>query len=103
MRYAWDRNKSRANRSKHGVSFEIATRVFDDPYALSVQDRVVDGEERWQTIGLIEGVLVLLVAHTVSGDEPAGGGEETIRIISARKATSRERKAYEQKRQGRTD
>jgi uncharacterized protein (DUF4415 family) len=76
--------KSRANRGQHGVSFEIAVRVFDDPHALSVQDRIVDGEERWQTIGLIEGILVLLVAHTVS-DSPREDGEETVRIISARK------------------
>jgi uncharacterized DUF497 family protein len=51
MRFEWDPNKSRANRRKHGVSFETASLVFDDPNHLSVQDRFEEGEERWQTLG----------------------------------------------------
>jgi len=51
----------------------------------------VDGEERWQTLGLMAGAVVVLVAHTAEEKE----GEEVIRIISARKATPRERKIYE--------
>ena len=58
------------------LAFETAVRVFDDPYGLSVQDRIVDGEARWQTIGLIEGVVVLLVAHTVCDDDPTAGDAE---------------------------
>ena len=52
----------------------------------------MDGEERWHTLGLVGGMIVLLVVHTYSEQ----GGEESIRIISARKATSHERNMYEQ-------
>ncbi|HTZ74042.1 MAG TPA: BrnT family toxin [Candidatus Aquilonibacter sp.] len=90
MRVAWDRAKERSNRRKHGLSFDTAARVFLDPLQLTRLDRIVDGEERWQTIGTIEGVLVL-VAYTVS-EEP----DEAIRIISARRATRRERIEYEE-------
>jgi uncharacterized DUF497 family protein len=91
VRIEWDENKNRANQRKHGVSFELAQEAFDDPLALSKLERVVGGEERWHTLGLVEDV-VLLVTHTVQDDE----GEEVIRIISARKATARERRYYEQ-------
>ncbi len=92
MRFEWDEAKARINKAKHRVSFETAVRVFDDPYHLSRLERHEAGEERWQTLGLVEGVVVLLVVHTYrSGEE----GEETIRIISARKATRKERWEYE--------
>ncbi len=92
MRFDWDDNKNKANQVKHGVSFETASQVFADPLALSIQDRHVGSEERWQTIGQVGGVVVLLVAHAYrTGDE-----DEVIRIISARKATKRERRHYEQ-------
>jgi len=91
LRFHWDERKSRRNLAKHKVSFETARLVFDDPGALSVVERVVEGEERWQTLGLAGGVVVVLVAHTVEIEE----GEEIIRIISARKATASERKIYE--------
>lgn len=90
MRCEWDESKNRHNLRKHGIGFETASLVFDDPHALSEQDRIVDGEERWQTIGTI-GALVVLVAHTWWGKD----GEEVIRLISARKASSAERKNYE--------
>ncbi|MES9844884.1 MAG: BrnT family toxin [Candidatus Sedimenticola sp. 6PFRAG5] len=92
MRIDWDENKNRLNKANHQVSFETAQHVFDDPHHLSVQDRHVDGEERWQTLGSIGGVVVLLVAHT---HRETGQGE-VIRIISARKATKHERKRYEE-------
>jgi hypothetical protein len=66
--------------------------VFEDPYSFSRFDRMKDGEERWQTLGIAGGVVVLLVAH-VDYEE---GGEEMVRIISARKATPSERKTYEE-------
>ena len=91
MRFEWDEAKNRRNRVKHRISFETAIAVFDDPSSLSILDRVVEDEERWQTLGLIDGVLVVLVAHTCREEE----GEEVIRIISARKATPRERSWYE--------
>jgi uncharacterized DUF497 family protein len=90
VEFAWDERKNRTNRKKHGVSFETAILVFDDPYHLTRQDREVDGELRWQTIGMVNRVHVLLVAHTVSEDE------EVVRILSARKATRRERSMYAQ-------
>ncbi|MEA5114476.1 MAG: BrnT family toxin [Geobacteraceae bacterium] len=74
------------------MSFEVACLVFDDPFHLCCQDRIVDGEERWQTIGMVGGVLLLLVAHTWEDAE----GEMVIRVVSARKADARERKRYEE-------
>jgi uncharacterized DUF497 family protein len=88
--FEWDEDKARRNRRKHGVGFEDAVRVFDDPYALVEQDRVESGEPRWQTIGLVGGVVLLLVAHTVR--EEVGG--EVIRIVSARRANKKERNRY---------
>ena len=93
MRFEWDEYKDRLNRAKHGVSFETARLVFNDPLHLSVQDRVVAGEARWQTLGLADNAVVLLVAHTYRTE---GLGQEVIRIISARKATRNERRRYEQ-------
>ena len=92
MRFVWDAEKNRRNRVKHRVSFETAALVFEDPHALSIQDRVVEGEERWQTLGRVGDITLLLVAHTVHEEN----GEEVIRIISARTATAHERRAYEQ-------
>jgi uncharacterized DUF497 family protein len=90
MRFEWDEAKDRHNFKKHGIDFETAKLVFEDPYVLSDIDRVIDDEERWQTVGTI-GVLVVLVAHTWWDED----GEEVIRLISARKASSAERKPYE--------
>ena len=92
-RFEWDPAKAESNRRKHGVSFETATRVFADPFALTVQDRIEQGESRWQTLGIVEGYLLLLVAHTIWDDDE---GTEVIRIISARRAEPKERKRYEQ-------
>lgn len=92
MRFEWDPRKNAANRSKHGVSFETACRVFEDPLVLSYPDRIVGDQQRWQSIGLVDGVVLLLVAHTVIEAE----NEDVFRIISARKATRYEREQYEQ-------
>ena len=78
------------------MSFETATRTFADPYLLTRQDRIENGELRWQGIGMVDGLLVLLVAYTVG---EADDGTEVLRIISARKAEPKERKRYEQDRQ----
>jgi uncharacterized DUF497 family protein len=93
LRFTWHPQKAASNERKHGVSFEIAARVFLDPFALSEQDRIEGGEYRWQTIGAVEGVLILLVAHTV---EDEADGTEIIHIISARRAERRERRRYEE-------
>ena len=90
MIFAWDDNKNRINRRKHGVSFEAAGRVFEDPRAVSYVEPVVEGRERWHTIGLAGGITVLLVVHTVEEEN----GEEKVRIISARKADPSERALY---------
>lgn len=94
VRFEWDPAKARSNARKHGVSFEIAIHLSDDPDGLVEQNRVEDGERRWQTLGLIDGVLLLLVAHTVHEEEE----HEVIRIISARRADGQERKRYEKER-----
>ena len=93
-RFEWDENKAFKNLTKHHVSFETTARVFADPFALSRQDRIENGEYRWQTLGMVDGFVVLLVSHTVH-EEP--NGTEIIRIISARRADAKERKRYEQK------
>jgi uncharacterized DUF497 family protein len=90
--FEWDAVKASTNLRKHGVSFELALHVFTDPLAFSQQDRIEGGEQRWQTLGMVDGVLLLLVAHTV--EDQADG--EVIRIISARRATRNERYGYEQ-------
>ena len=75
------------------MSFDVASRAFVDPLALTVLDCVEAGEQRWQTIGLVDGVLVLLVAHTLRESK---SGDEIILLISARKADPTERKRYAQ-------
>jgi uncharacterized protein len=92
MRILWDEAKNRANVAKHRVSFERASLVFQDQRHISEPDPS-EIEERWRTMGLVNGVVVLIVAHTV---KEAEDGEEELRIISARKATRTERKAYEE-------
>jgi uncharacterized DUF497 family protein len=91
MVFVWDEDKNRINRRKHGISSEAAIRIFEDPYATSYVDRLIDDEERWRTVGHAGGVALVLVVHTVAEDD----GEETFRIISARKASSSERSLYE--------
>ena len=91
MRFVWDEVKSRSNLGKHGLSFETGMLVFDDPLHVTRQDRVVDGEARWQAIGMVEGSVILFVAHTVEDEV-----DELIRIISVRKTTAGERRVYEE-------
>ena len=90
--YSWDETKNFSNQQKHGISFELAKLVFDDPFHLTRQDRIENGENRWQTIGMINGIVLILVAHTW---HESGDGDEHIRIISARRASKHERKIYE--------
>jgi len=92
LEFTWDTQKAATNLKKHQVSFELAARAFADPFALTCQDRIENGEYRWQTIGMVEGCLILLVAHTVEDENDS----EVIRIISARREDSKERKRYEQ-------
>jgi uncharacterized protein len=89
VRWTWDRDKAAANRGKHGLSFETAVLVFDDPFHASKPDPHADGD-RWQTIGLVGPVIHTLPEGDFEADDAVG------RIISARKATARERKVYEE-------
>jgi hypothetical protein len=105
LRFTWSRVKAASNLRKHHVGFEIASRVFLDPFALSDQDRIEAGEARWQTIGSVDGVAVLLIAHTVRDDLliahtvcDDAEGTEVIHIISARRAERGERRRYEEAR-----
>src|ERR1039457_4865964 len=93
MRFEWDSEKDRINQRKHGgIAFESAALVFDDPHVIFCKDRIVDGEQLWHAIGAAEGAVLLVVhAYRMESDN---GEEETIRILSARKANQRERRVY---------
>ena len=93
VRWTWDENKNRSNVRKHGLSFETAALVFADPLMLQRPDPH-SAEERWLTLGLV-GSVVVVVSHT-SPDLETGAEPGMGRIISARKATSHERRAYEE-------
>lgn len=99
IRFEWDEAKNRSNQRKHGISFEDASHVFFDPFHVVVDDRVLDGEQRWQAVGTVKrgaGTLMLLiVAHTVRDESKTEESVEIIRIISARKAMPEERRIYE--------
>jgi uncharacterized protein len=95
-RFEWDPAKAAINLRKHAISFDIAMRVFADPFALTEEVRIEGGEQRWQTLGIVEEYLLLLVAHTTRDDNEDGQPIEIIRIISARAADRKERQRYEQ-------
>jgi uncharacterized DUF497 family protein len=95
-RFEWDLAKAAINLRKHAISFDIALRVFADPFARTEQAHIEDGEQRWQPLGIVQGYLLLVVAHTVRDDEEDGQPIEIIRIISARVADRTERRRYEQ-------
>jgi len=86
--FEWDRRKERLNRLKHGVAFDGATTVFEDPSAITIADDThSEDEERYIVIGLSDAQRILVVCHTYRGD--------VVRLISARPATPRERRQYE--------
>ena len=89
-RFEWDFDKARSNLLKHGVAFEDAELVWSDTLHIKRFDRSEDGEERWHALGLAAGIVLLFVVHTCPGE-----GDEVIRVVSARRATKGERKAYE--------
>jgi uncharacterized protein len=91
MIFEWDEAKDLANQTKHGLSFDDALDVFDDPLRLTRHDRIENGEARWQTIGMMGRHRIILVAHTIRDED----GNEIVRIISARPVTKRERRYYE--------
>ncbi len=99
MRYEWDEIKNRQNQRKHeGISFELATLVFEDERCLVGLDRIDEtGEQRWHAIGTARiehtAAAVLLVVHVYREDFH---GEEIIRIVSARRAEKHEIRRYEE-------
>ncbi|MDB9313826.1 BrnT family toxin [Spirulina sp. CS-785/01] len=84
--FEWDENKNQQNIKKHKISFEEATEIFNGIVFTAIDERYDYGETREISIGAIQGVVIITVAHT----ERNGN----IRIISARKATPKERKQY---------
>ncbi|HKO36420.1 MAG TPA: BrnT family toxin [Pyrinomonadaceae bacterium] len=89
VEYEWDVDKDRRNRAKHGVSFAEAATAFLDPLHATVpDDRYSVEERRFRTIGYTASNRLVIVAHTDRG--------ERVRIISAREATAREQRNYEQ-------
>jgi len=90
MDYQWDPEKAASNLGKHGIDFADAVGVFEDEWALTIKDEVVEGEQRFATLGTDFLERLLAVVYTYRGGK--------IRLISARRATKNERRAYEQKR-----
>ncbi len=87
MIFDWDDNKAASNYRKHHIKFDTASRVFDDVHAVEIFDGIYDGEERSKIIGDVGGTLIVAVIFTERGDQ-------TIRLISARKANEHERQVY---------
>jgi uncharacterized DUF497 family protein len=92
MKIEWDEDKNSANIKKHGVSFNEAGEIFDDPLHISILDKRFDYfDERWISMGSTKRGKVLVVGHLYYLTQE----EEAIRIITARKATKKERAHYE--------
>ena len=92
MKFEWSQEKSASNLQKHGVSFEEAREVFDDPFHISKCDARFDYcEERWLTLGAMRKEKILVVANMFFDEF----GEEIVRIISARHANKTEKEFYE--------
>ncbi len=87
MRFQYDPSKAAANLRKHGVSFADAEGALEDPLAITVEDPDSEGEARFITVGLGNAGELLVVVYTERNGE--------YRIISARRATRKERKSYE--------
>jgi uncharacterized DUF497 family protein len=92
--FEWDAEKAGKNRSKHRVGFEEAKTVFNDPFLVTFPDEYHSkNEHRLISIGASTDGRILLVVHT---EAPEGSDDLLVRIISARKATSSERRIYEE-------
>ncbi len=88
LTFEWDPQKAQSNIEKHGVSFEEASTAFRDPFSLTIDDPLHSKDEaRMVQIGISNRNRLVVVIHTERGDN--------IRIISARKATKKERNQYE--------
>jgi uncharacterized DUF497 family protein len=87
MKFVWNEQKNESNITKHGFDFTDAHRIFGQPMLIALDDREDYGEERWIGVGLLDNRIVVIVYS-----EP---DEDTIRVISLRKALTQERKHYE--------
>ena len=87
LQFSWDPEKERENWRKHRVRFRPATRVFLDPNRMEVYDDRHD-EDRWTVVGVADATL-LVVAYTLRGEN-----DEITRLISARRANAKEKRAY---------
>jgi uncharacterized protein len=87
MRITWDPNKAETNLRKHGICFSDAEMVLYDPFAMSLDEQIVETEQRFVTIGADAVGRIIAVVYSYRAD--------TIRLISARKTTPKERKQYE--------
>jgi uncharacterized protein len=95
FRFAWNLAKAAVNLRKHGVSFDLACTIFNDPLLLTIADlEHSQKEERWFSIGLATNGSLLSVLYLWSQIEPA---VTEVRIISARKSTSSEIRQYEER------
>lgn len=93
FRYRWDTAKARVNRCKHGVSFNVAVDAFRDPLALTIADpEHSEAEYRWITLGVVPETGLLVVIHTYN---ELNADDVEVRVISARRASKRERRDYE--------
>src|ERR1700729_3214803 len=97
MVFDWDEKKNRINQRKHGVDFETAVLIFDDPYCLTQLNALHYEEERFISLGALAPGAILFVVHAA---QESVMKEEVIRIISARAATARERNSYEEAHEG---
>ena len=94
MKFEWDRNKEKLNIKKHNVTFEQASYVFADQFALNkFDDKHSENEDRWILLGKSLNEALLTVVHTFKSND----GTEFVRIISARKATKKEKQAYQER------
>jgi uncharacterized DUF497 family protein len=91
LKFEWDPEKSVQNERKHGLSFEDAVQVFYDPFMRLDIEGDEYGEIRWRTVGEIDGVLYV-VSHTIREE----GEGEVYRLISARRATTREIRIFQE-------
>lgn len=93
MTFEWDKKKASSNVKAHGITFDEASEIFDDPLHISVLDmRFNYFEERWISMGRTSKNRLVVIGHLYCIEE---GGKESIRIITARKATIKEREHYE--------
>jgi uncharacterized protein len=93
MRFVWDSHKETENVAKHDLDFATAAQVFTDPNAITDYDDAHSRaeEDRWTTVGMVSDVLLLVRVTWTDRD-----GDEVIRIVSARRASAKEKAIYQQ-------